>query len=317
MMCIALFTHCLEHDSACVLRLINMQCVQKIKNRFPKICIYAFLIQMLMLTAFGQIATAQIDSNATSAIAISKGLDSSISQQINNISSKDKQIGKLPFKRSQLPELFLVILLLSVVAILRYFFPRYLPELSHQYFSLSADARVLKNDRIADMFPSIFYDALYILLGTSYILYFAKHIYMVTNTFRIYNVLIIGISLIAYLAFKTYFIKILSWVYKFSPTSNIVLAYGVITRHIIAIILVGAIAFLLLINPVGISKLGLYLSFILASTAYLFYVLKMTVFVKKMTSVSFFDIFIYLCTIEILPLSMIITFYYRLLTHSK
>jgi Domain of unknown function (DUF4271) len=293
-----------------------MQCVQKIKNSFLKICFYAVLYQMSIPAAFAQNQITNIDSLSKQTISISQALDSNISSKINNITDKEKQIGKLPFKRSQLPELFLVILLLVAFAMLRYFFPRYLPELWHQYLSFSADVRVLKNDRIGDFFPGVFFDILFVILGSVYAMFFAKHIYKATNIFHIQQFSIIAIAIIIFLVGKTYFIKLLSWVYKFSPASNVVLAYSIITRHILLLVLIPSIAFLLLINPIGISKFGLYLSLIVGVAIYLFHLLKMVVFIKKTTNVSFFDIFIYLCSVEVLLLCIIIAFLYRQLVHT-
>jgi hypothetical protein len=92
---------------------------------------------------------------------------------------------------------------------------------------------------------------------------------------------------------------------------QIVGAYQSISRHIIVIILIPTICFLLLINPVGLSRFGLYASLALMVGVHLFHVLKLTVYMHKTSDVSFLDILIYLCSAEVLPIYLAAVFLIR------
>lgn len=294
-----------------------MECIKYIKNSFANICKYRVGVQMLMFTMFAYSSMAQTDSAKVidSVAKISQQI--TVASTIKNPGIADKQIGKLPLKRSQLPELFLVIILLSIVAVLRYFFPKYLPELLQQTFSFSADSRVLKNDRIGDVFPGVFYNIMFVVLVTSLVLFYVNITYGQKMVFTWKHVSVVSFTIVSYLLVKTYLIKLISWVYKFHAINNVVMAYTILMRHVLALVFVPCIAFLLLINPEVMANLGLYIGLIAAAAIYLFHFFKMLVFVKKSSTASFVDIFTYLCCVEILPFCIVIVFFYRQLIHGS
>ncbi len=264
---------------------------------------------------FPAICVAQIDSQISTTTTIS-AIDSLAKNSVQKtLPIQDRNIGKLPFKQSQLPQLGLCILLLSIVAALRYFFPSYLPELSAQTFSLTADARVLKNDRIGEALPGVFYNILYSVCCAIFILFYFGFMYKKSNAqvFTISSIFFaIGLFTAIVIA-KHYVGKMLGWMFNQQVHYNIYHCYQIMLRHICSLLMVAAICIVLLVKGIILAKIFLYIAIFILSVLYIFHLVKMVLLTRKNTQITFLNILVYFCSLEVIPNAMAVLFLFRIL----
>jgi hypothetical protein len=298
---------------------MNIACVQLKQKIGKKICQYQLVLLMCLGIAFPCFSQVKIDSPIIKIDSTFISDSSAKASQKNTNSTADKNIGKLPFKQSQLPQLGLCILLLGTIASLRYFFPRYLPELSAQTFSLTADARVLKNDRIGEAMPGVFYNILYAVCCAVFTLFSLAFFYKKTNTqVFTFSAVFFAIGLFtAIMVAKYYCGKMLAWMFNQQIHYNIYHCYQIMLRHICTLVMVAAICIILLIKGVVLAKTFLNIALVLMAILYLFHFVKMFLLTRKTTQITFLNILVYFCSVEAIPNAVAVLFLFRILAKAS
>jgi hypothetical protein len=297
-----------------------MCCEQLNKKINIKICLIQCMLLMLMAIGFQHISLAQnssmpvVDSVSKDSIK-AKPIETvtSVSPTVKAKSISDEKIGKLPFKKSQLPELLLSICILGIMAALRYFFPRYLPEIFSQQFNLQSDSRVLKNDKISESFPGVIYEVLYLLTSSVIILFsiqYLKKIPSVKVFSAVFMFKLISVFVI-YFTIRIILSKVIFLIFKQKNFYEITKAYKAILRHVMVVFAVGTICFLLLNRLESLARFSIIVYLSAWIVLNIFMVFKLLLFARKTTDINFLDILLYLCAVEVLPTLLLITFIIR------
>jgi hypothetical protein len=246
--------------------------------------------------------------------------DSLLKDSITNITTQktskptevktDKKIGKLPIKQSQLPQLGLTILLLAIFGGINYFYRGYVDDLFKNLITFTADTRILKNEQQGKLLPGVYFELLFLLLSLWFIYFYKKII--VNGNLSFTEIISCFAVIFGFLLFKLNLIKLVGWVFNHATLCKSIIIYNTNLRHVLSFLLAIALALCLLMKQSMVEFPGIYLPIILSCALYIYHLLKMLVFARNYGQIKFFDIFIYLCMVEILPWLITVLALYRL-----
>ncbi len=287
---------------------INTWCEQLIVCNFKKM----IKAKMLLLIVLFYSAVAVGQNHTTDTVLIQDLVTSKVDSNQNkkdSIAAK-QQLGKLPIKKSQLPELFMAIALLAMIALLRYFYPKFLPEISSQFIKTQVDSRVLKNDKLIQPLPNAYYELMFIILSLVFIL-FCQNRLMPNSTLSVHKVLISLVSILIFIGFKVFVHWLSGFVFNLSSITSMINFYWAFWRYITTIVLCIAVVILLLLKGSLGTILGIYIPIGFMCISYGFHLFKMIIYTRNNTNITFFEIFTYFCTVEVITLLMLVTFLHR------
>ncbi len=223
---------------------------------------------------------------------------------LNSSSSPVSVIVSLKKQQTKDNLFYLLSGVLFLLALIRYFFPRYFSNLFRVFFNTSLRQNQLTDQLLQARLPSLLFNLFFIISGGLFI-YFLLVNYKWINGLNMWLVIVSCIALLGVIYLLKYcLLKFTGWITGYRDETNSYIFIFFLINKIIGILLFPFII-LMAFAGTGIINLVIPIAFILVGVLLFLRFFRSFSLIRKQLKVSRFHFFLYILGMEILPLLLI------------